>query len=561
MKKTIKYITAALVFIFLTVMTVSALNEDDISAISDNILLLNDIQSELSISSSARSISRVVNSAVKQLNDAISQDGQSCVSRLEAVFSKLDRAVSTLASRGCSNSRRKNCIPGELTDEILTELQNTTDDLKQLATLDEDGNGIPDICNSDPDSDGIKGKSDNCPLVNNPEQKDVDGNKIGDACDLFFCCEDSSLTVPLEECERKTIKSCREEGNVVLGCLPPKTKGSNNKTSAGGPVTSSPALLNQVSGQNVVNFGTGAMSSTIMISTGFFPFNNSQAILMGFSDFRCNDLDITFTPPPGFGGGTFEIGPAANGTATGPRSTVQISGAMSLIFTLNNFPFDPQMNDQLGLYLFVDPQTMVFVDPFFDIFADLDFDGDCHSPVGASSGGFDDPIIDIPLIEFGTSSGSGTPNLGGTSSGGGVATTSGGTSSGNFITMLQEAISMSNVPGMTYVPRTYDCDDFAHDLGMELQGQGFNTTFTAIWRNDGMTGHAVTDVHPTGSSGGIIFVEPQNGMIINLDENMDGMVGYRDGIHSMAIVNTEGMSEVEVYMDRDAAAMAGVSID
>ena len=72
MKKTIKQITAALVFIFLTVMAVSALNEDDISAISNNISLLNDIQSKLSSSSSARSISRVINSAIKQLNDAIS---------------------------------------------------------------------------------------------------------------------------------------------------------------------------------------------------------------------------------------------------------------------------------------------------------------------------------------------------------------------------------------------------------------------------------------------------------------------------------------------------------
>ena len=100
---------------------------------------------------------------------------------------------------------------------------------------------------------------------------------------------------------------------------------------------------------------------------------------------------------------------------------------------------------------------------------------------------------------------------------------------------------------------------FAEDLGMELQGQGFNTTFTAIWMNNGMDGHAVTDVHTT--SGGIIWIEPQNGMVIDLDENMDGMVGYRDGVNSPTIMPTEGMSEIEVYMDRDAAAMAGVPID
>ena len=50
-------------------------------------------------------------------------------------------------------------------------------------------------------------------------------------------------------------------------------------------------------------------------------------------------------------------------------------------------------------------------------------------------------------------------------------------------------------------------------------------------------------------------------MIINLDENMDGMVGYRDGTHSDTTMLTEGMTEIEVYMDRDTAAMAGVPID
>ena len=71
-----------------------------------------------------------------------------------------------------------------------------------------------------------------------------------------------------------------------------------------------------------------------------------------------------------------------------------------------------------------------------------------------------------------------------------------------------------------------------------------------------MSGHAVTDVHT--SSGGIIFIEPQNGMFINLDENMDGKVGANVDMHSMTFMATEGMTQVEVYMDRDSAQMAGV---
>lgn len=552
MKKIVKHIAIVFAFIFITVMAVSALNESDTNAISDDALLLNDIQSELSSLSSSRNISRVINSAIKQLNDAVSQGGQSCVSRLEVVFSKLDRVVGVLASKSCNGSRAKNCVPKELVDRVIVELQGAIDDLKRLALLDEDGNGTPDVCDGDPDNDGVAGKNDNCPLVNNPEQKDVDGNKIGDACDLFFCCEDSSLTVPLSECAKKTIKSCSEEGNVVIGCLAPKTRKSSSKTDSRELISSAPILLNQVSGQNVINFGTGAMPSTIMISTGFFPFNNSQALLTGFSDFACDDLDITFTPPAGFPGGAFEIGPAANGAETGPRSTFQINGDMSSIVTLNNFPiidpitgqpFSPQMGDQLGISLFA--QNQVFADSFFNVFADLDFDGGCRSPLGASSSG---------------------GVVGGTSSGA-VANTSSGaaaSSSGDFISMLQNDLSMSTVPvtqgGMAYMAGTHDCDDFAEELGMDLMGKGYDTTFTAIWRDNGMTGHAVTDVHPTSSSG-IVFVEPQNGMIINLDENMDGMVGYRDGMHSEAVMNTEGMAEIEVYMDRDEAAMAGVPVD
>ena len=552
MKRITGTIILILMFALITIMAVSALNEDDIDSISDNISSLNEIQSELSSSSSTRSISRVINSAIKQLNDAISQGGQSCVSRLEVVLSKLDRAASVLENKGCSSSRKRNCVQAELLDEILPNLQDAIDNLRESITLDEDENGTPDVCDNDPDGDGIAGKNDNCPLVNNPEQRDVDGNKIGDACDLFFCCEDSSLTVPLEECERKTIKSCREEGNVVVGCIAPKSGGSSKGKGSSDEITFAPTILNQITShiRNFIAFGTGMTPSTIMIDTGFFPFDNSQAVLMGFSDFNCNDLDVTLTPPSGFPGGTFEIGPAANGIETGPRNIIQITGDMAFVIPLNNFPFDPQMNDELGLSLFVNPQDMTFVNSFFDIFVDLDFDGSCHrSPVGTSSGGGTN-----------TSGGSVTTSGGTATTSGGTVTTSGGTTSGSFVTMLQEAVNMSNVPGMTYMTGTYDCDDFAHDLGMELQDQGFDTTFTAIWRNNGMTGHAVTDVHPT-TSGGIIFVEPQNGMIIDLDEDMDGMVGFRDGIHSDAIMNTEGMSEIEVYMDRDAAAMAGVPID
>ena len=169
------------------------------------------------------------------------------------------------------------------------------------------------------------------------------------------------------------------------------------------------------------------------------------------------------------------------------------------------------------------------------------------------------------LIDFGGTSSGGTQ---GTSSGG--TTPRGGTSSGgttssgaptetnqDFINHLEDVVSMSKVPSMEYVPGGYTCSDFADDLGTELGGQGFMTTFTAIWTDGGMSGHAITDVHPPG--GGVIFVEPQTGDFVNLDGNGDGKVGV-GGKHSNTFMATEDDSRIEIYDSKDSAVMAGVKV-
>jgi hypothetical protein len=52
---------------------------------------------------------------------------------------------------------------------------------------DTDGDGIGDACDESPgedsDGDGIIDKLDNCPRIYNPGQEDADGNGVGDACD------------------------------------------------------------------------------------------------------------------------------------------------------------------------------------------------------------------------------------------------------------------------------------------------------------------------------------------------------------------------------------------
>jgi len=225
--RTIKTIILISIFPLLTVMAVSALNENDANVISESISTLTKVQSKLKTIKGASDISRIIDLAIKQLSTAVSNPGTSCVSELKTSLLKLDQAASRIVSRSCANSKRKVCIQDNLADPILSDLQGATDDLKEIAVLDTDDNNIPDFCDEDPDNDGIAGRKDNCPLINNPDQVDADKNGTGDVCELFYCCQDSSLTVPLEECERKTIDSCSKEDGIVLGGIPPlQTRGA-----------------------------------------------------------------------------------------------------------------------------------------------------------------------------------------------------------------------------------------------------------------------------------------------------------------------------------------------
>ena len=57
---------------------------------------------------------------------------------------------------------------------------------------DMDGDGIGDACDPDVDGDGIPNDTDNCPTVNNPDQSDTDGDGYGDACTIVYCVTSSA---------------------------------------------------------------------------------------------------------------------------------------------------------------------------------------------------------------------------------------------------------------------------------------------------------------------------------------------------------------------------------
>lgn len=136
-------------------------------------------------------------------------------------------------------------------------------------------------------------------------------------------------------------------------------------------------------------------------------------------------------------------------------------------------------------------------------------------------------------------------------------------SSDSTLTNLTRDVVSTGVNNTNYSLGTYDCRNFAEDLEKNLTTLGYNATWTVYWCYGGVgnpapTAHAVTDVHL--SDGRTVFIEPQTGMIINIDMDGDGIVEVNNGAYTPGVNmgQTDDNCKISVFENRAAANAAGV---
>ncbi|MEM6638995.1 MAG: hypothetical protein AAF610_03750, partial [Pseudomonadota bacterium] len=74
-------------------------------------------------------------------------------------------------------------IPDQVPEQIETEYDPAPADMETCDGFDNDGDLEVDEGCRDTDGDGIADSADNCPTINNPDQSDIDLDRLGDVCD------------------------------------------------------------------------------------------------------------------------------------------------------------------------------------------------------------------------------------------------------------------------------------------------------------------------------------------------------------------------------------------
>jgi hypothetical protein len=88
-----------------------------------------------------------------------------------------------MSTDNCIFGVPQTCTPGTPTAEVCDGLDNNCDGTVDAGFVDTDVDGLADCIDPDDDNDTILDPSDNCPLISNTSQNDLDGDSQGDVCD------------------------------------------------------------------------------------------------------------------------------------------------------------------------------------------------------------------------------------------------------------------------------------------------------------------------------------------------------------------------------------------
>ena len=121
---------------------------EDLSDLQDDILG----ESEDSKIRVLRSIARKIDRVVRSLEDAVenADDGEpdSCNDDLQSAERNLERVISRLESKSCAEKRTKRCIPEDIADDFVLDLEDILDELDVEISIDDNEDDIADVCGS-----------------------------------------------------------------------------------------------------------------------------------------------------------------------------------------------------------------------------------------------------------------------------------------------------------------------------------------------------------------------------------------------------------------------------
>jgi hypothetical protein len=102
------------------------------------------------------------------------------------VTQSVTRAVTAGATVWGSMGLQRVPAPVDTDGDGATDTEDNCPFVANANQRDTDGDGVGDACDGDDDGDGVPDERDNCPLVPNATQADADGDGLGNACDPTF---------------------------------------------------------------------------------------------------------------------------------------------------------------------------------------------------------------------------------------------------------------------------------------------------------------------------------------------------------------------------------------